>query len=152
MLGYIDLYGEKNQVVRALAMRFRQERRRATTTLNTTTTRTLLLPPQLWYVTTPTQHFATPTGQFIAPTKKPCRTEVPTNHRRNAEIPALLDNEDGNQTAVVVNKLIDYGSVDLTMGDLHVGMGDCTHYCQPGPPDLVAFRILQALAFVDDKH
>ena len=35
---------------------------------------------------------------------------------------------------------------DLDKGGSHVGYPDCSHYCQPGPPDLVAVRLATAVA------
>ena len=38
---------------------------------------------------------------------------------------------------------------DLNYGAYHVGGKDCSHYCMPGPPDLVASPIYHALG---DNH
>jgi hypothetical protein len=62
-----------------------------------------------------------------------CQSSVEVNLRREEEMQIL-------QEAVHVDRLLEYDSVDA--GDLHIGGGDCTHYCMPGPPDVAADKLL----------
>ena len=94
--------------------------------------------PQLFYMTTITQHFRTASGEHDPSQWKElkeleCRSSVAVNRRREEETQIL-------QEAVHVDRLLEYDSVDA--GDLHIGGGDCTHYCMPGPPDVAADKLL----------
>mgnify|MGYP003983824297 CR=1 FL=1 len=45
---------------------------------------------------------------------------------------------------IVVGQSVDHFVTydDLDHGDLHIGGQDCTHYCMPGVPDVVAAKLL----------
>lgn len=91
------------------------------------------------YVTTPTQHYNTPTGQWeqnmTSQTLK-CVDQVESNPRAGQEKKML-------KPGVNVDVLLDYD--DLNLGSMHVQYGDCSHYCMPGPPDGVAARLMHEL-------
>ena len=93
--------------------------------------------PKLIYVTTPTQHFNTHDGQYkrkrMDDESSKCVAQVPYNPRARIEKRVL-------KPGVNVDILLDYD--DLELGNLHVHKGDCTHYCMPGAPDLIAARLL----------
>lgn len=93
--------------------------------------------PKLIYVTTPTQHFNTHDGQYkrkrMDDESSKCVAQVPYNPRARIEMRVL-------KPGVNVDVLLDYD--DLELGNLHVHKGDCTHYCMPGAPDLIAARLL----------
>jgi len=91
--------------------------------------------PRLWYVTTPTQHFATVGGQYKRGTAGTCVNRTDVNPREVMERRIL--------TADTVHQVIAYDDLDL--GFYQIGGGDCSHYCMPGAPDRVALRLLQAL-------
>lgn len=114
--------------------------------------------PKLVYVTSPSQHFANPTGpqngEFHGLTKAACVSAIPHNPRRDAEL-AALTRPDGSIRA---DKIIVYES--LKRGGLKVaGNGsrdpnitaDCTHFCMPGMPDLVAAELLRVLQSVAEE-
>ena len=92
---------------------------------------------KLIYVTTPTQHFNTDDGQYkrnrMDDESNKCVSQVPYNPRARVEKRVL-------KPGVNVDVLLDYD--DLELGNLHVHKGDCTHYCMPGAPDLIAARLL----------
>ena len=91
------------------------------------------------YVTTPTQHYNTPMGQWeqnmTSQTLK-CVDQVESNPRAEQEKKML-------KPGVNVDVLLDYD--DLSLGSMHVQYGDCSHYCMPGPPDGVAARLMHEL-------
>lgn len=96
--------------------------------------------PKLWYITTPTQHFNTHNGQYSPNATGECLNATTENPRATIEYQQL-----SNHNGIT---LMDYD--DLHLGYFHVGAGagDCSHYCMPGPPDLVAGRLLRALQAV----
>eukprot|EP00977_Amphora_coffeiformis_P020213 scaffold8005_cov275-Amphora_coffeaeformis.AAC.31 len=101
---------------------------------------TALGQPQLWYMTTPTQHFDTADGQYErnhSNTSQTCTNTTRTNPRLEMEQRVLRSGGGGVL-------LMEYN--DLDFGYAHIGHGDCSHYCMPGPPDLVALRLLQRTA------
>ncbi len=102
-----------------------------------------LLPPQrrtrTMYITTPSQHYNTPTGQWMMNMTSQtlqCVDQIPSNLRADQEKKMLLP-------GVNVDVLLDYD--DLHLGSMHVQAGDCSHYCMPGPPDGVAARLMHEL-------
>lgn len=94
--------------------------------------------PQIVYMTTITQHFATPNGQYkgkkAAQEAGMCLDKIDSNPRAQVEREIVTGH---------VDQLIDYD--DVEMGAFHIGGEDCTHYCMPGPPDLTAARLFQAV-------
>jgi len=92
--------------------------------------------PKDIHVTTPTQHFSTIDGQFNNKKKGlgECRVEVERNPRADVERRMLTGH---------VDYILDYA--DLHLGNLHIGSDDCSHYCMPGPPDVVAARLMQII-------
>ena len=114
--------------------------------------------PKLVYVTSPSQHFANPSGrqngEFRGLSKAACLSAILNNPRRDAEL-AALTRPDGSIRA---DKIIVYES--LKRGGLKVAgdgssdpniTADCTHFCMPGLPDLVAAELLRVLQSVA-KH
>ena len=93
------------------------------------------------YVTTPTQHYNTPNGQRqpwkMAKEHNVCNDRVDANPRAELEKAMLIP-------GVNVDVLLDYD--DLNLGVMHVQRGDdCSHYCMPGVPDVVAARLMKEL-------
>lgn len=107
---------------------------------NITDGRSGLSRPRTIYVTTPTQHFNTPTGQWVqgmTKESKQCVDRVQSNPRAELEKELLAP-------GVNVDALLDYD--DLELGAMHVRKNnDCSHYCMPGVPDLVAARLVEEL-------
>ncbi|EJK52315.1 hypothetical protein THAOC_28426 [Thalassiosira oceanica] len=101
------------------------------------------------YVTTPTQHYNTSDGQWqwhnmTQPPSKHCLARVANNPRSDLEMSILKPvglSQGGNVDAVV-----EYGDLDL--GSMHMRHTDCSHYCLPGVPDVVAARLLQTILAV----
>eukprot|EP00571_Detonula_confervacea_P013467 CAMPEP_0172306346 /NCGR_PEP_ID=MMETSP1058-20130122/7430_1 /TAXON_ID=83371 /ORGANISM="Detonula confervacea, Strain CCMP 353" /LENGTH=410 /DNA_ID=CAMNT_0013018193 /DNA_START=123 /DNA_END=1351 /DNA_ORIENTATION=- len=93
--------------------------------------------PRTIYVTTPTQHYNTDNGQWqpgMTKESKACVDQVQSNPRAELEKELLTP-------GVNVDVLLDYD--DLRLGKMHVRKGnDCSHYCMPGVPDVVAARLL----------
>ena len=98
--------------------------------------------PTLAYWTTVSQHFPTKTGQYATNmTKfKRCNASVPyPNLRKAVELTQL---QEGHNVNIVID------TTDEDFGNHHIGVGDradCTHYCQPGVPDLTAHMFLKKL-------
>ena len=68
---------------------------------------------------------------------KVCIDRVDANPRAELEKSLLKPGDN-------VDVLLDYD--DLNLGIMHVHRGnDCTHYCMPGVPDVVAARLLKEL-------
>ncbi|KAL3762388.1 hypothetical protein ACHAW5_004705 [Stephanodiscus triporus] len=93
------------------------------------------------YVTTPTQHYNTNDGQWqggsMGKVNKVCIDSVHANPRAELEKSLL-------KPGYNVDVLLDYD--DLNLGIMHVQRGnDCTHYCMPGVPDVVAARLMKEL-------
>ena len=93
------------------------------------------------YVTTPTQHFNTNDGQWktgeMGKEQKSCIDRVDANPRADLENELLKPGEN-------VDALIDFD--DLNLGSMHVQRGnDCSHYCMPGVPDVVAARLMKEI-------
>lgn len=97
--------------------------------------------PQLWYLTTPTQHFETANGQYEdGKAVTACSNATDVNPRREKEKGMLAN---------AVDLIID-DEDDLTLGFTHVDLKfDCTHYCMPGVPDMSALRLVQRV-FLDN--
>eukprot|EP00578_Thalassiosira_sp_NH16_P012411 CAMPEP_0181123316 /NCGR_PEP_ID=MMETSP1071-20121207/25830_1 /TAXON_ID=35127 /ORGANISM="Thalassiosira sp., Strain NH16" /LENGTH=310 /DNA_ID=CAMNT_0023208441 /DNA_START=356 /DNA_END=1288 /DNA_ORIENTATION=+ len=97
-------------------------------------------PTQTIYVTTPTQHYNTSNGQWhhhMTPEDIRCVDEIQSNPQAELEKELLTP-------GVNVDVLLDYD--DLNLGGLHVRKGsDCSHYCMPGVPDVVAARLMEAI-------
>ncbi|KAL7523932.1 hypothetical protein ACHAXR_000365, partial [Thalassiosira sp. AJA248-18] len=91
------------------------------------------------YVTTPAQHYGTNDGQWKKPMtleSKQCVDQVQFNPRAELEKVIL------QRPNVSVDVLLDYD--DLNLGKMHVHHGhDCSHYCMPGVPDVVAARLME---------
>jgi hypothetical protein len=93
--------------------------------------------PLLWYMATPTQHFWSQKGQHdSARASNTCRETLPENPRSKLEVQVLSPND--------IDRVFDYD--DLQLGGMHIGNGDCSHYCMPGPPDRIAASIYAAWA------
>ena len=93
------------------------------------------------YVTTPTQHFNTKNGQWktgeMEKEQKTCIDRVDANPRADLENELLKPGEN-------VDALIDFD--DLNLGMMHVQWGhDCSHYCMPGVPDVVAAGLMKEI-------
>lgn len=65
-----------------------------------------------------------------------CMERVESNPRADLEKKIL-------SPGVNVDVLLDYD--DLDKGVMHVGKSDCSHYCMPGVPDIVAARLLDLM-------
>ena len=91
------------------------------------------LRPMFVYVGTPTQHFKTRTGAHNWNASKECQGTVLRNALLDRELKILKEGE-------TVDYFVEYA--DLELGHLHIGGNDCTHYCMPGVPDVVASKIL----------
>jgi len=89
--------------------------------------------PTFVYIGTPTQHFQTQTGTWKKNSPDGCQKTVQLNDALNKETAHIVERKN-------VDHFVKYN--DLTLGHLHVGGNDCTHYCMPGVPDLVAAKIL----------
>lgn len=92
--------------------------------------------PLLWYMTTPTQHFWSRDGQHSANASTSCRETLPEKPRSKQEVEVLSPND--------IDQVFNYD--DLRLGGMHIGNGDCSHYCMPGPPDRIAASIYMAWA------
>mmetsp|Transcript_40363 Transcript_40363/g.59859 ORF Transcript_40363/g.59859 Transcript_40363/m.59859 type:complete len:409 (-) Transcript_40363:102-1328(-) len=95
--------------------------------------------PKLTVMTSVTQHFPTANGQYdydADAKNKTCVSSVEVNPRREVELEVWQVGEN-------TNEILDYG--DSGLGKHHIDMNgkDCTHYCLPGPPDVVASRLVQ---------
>ena len=75
---------------------------------------------------------------------RPCRDSVDVNPRAAEELRQM---ESSSRSVVPI---LEYGTFDD--GPYHIGKGDCTHYCQPGVPDLTALRLLRAVAGLSEQH
>ena len=94
--------------------------------------------PLLVVVTSPTQHFSQSglhTDRFSGSDR--CLASAARNTRRDAERAVLTEGRHAHL-------ILDYD--DLGLGDLHVGAGDCSHFCMPGLPDILVERLFQGLA------
>ena len=98
------------------------------------------------YVTTPTQHYNTSDGQWqwhnmTSPHSKHCLARVANNPRSDLEMSILqpVDPSGGGN----VDAVVEYDDLDL--GSLHMRHTDCSHYCLPGVPDVVAARLLRTV-------
>ena len=101
------------------------------------------------YVTTPTQHYNTSDGQWqwrnmTQPYSKRCLARVANNPRSDLEMSILKHG--GLSRGGNVDRLVEYGDLDL--GSMHMRHTDCSHYCLPGVPDVVAARLLQNIVGV----
>ncbi len=91
------------------------------------------------YVMTPSQHFNTPTGEWelnMTAESRKCINQIHKNPRSEQEKKMLTP-------GVNVDVSLDYD--DLNLGSMHIQHGDCSHYCMPGVPDVVAARLMQEL-------
>jgi hypothetical protein len=108
--------------------------------------------PVFVYITTPGQHFDTPTGAYRKGfgkkrvSRRQCKQEAFDDSRSLTERSALSFFETESRLMLVE-------SIDLhSHGDLHVGemqdvdIIDCTHYCQPGVPDVQAQHLFDEIA------
>ena len=95
--------------------------------------------PHFIYVTSPSQHFGVD-GIFTKSSNTSssfnCFHNVTHSTRNELELKYLKINES-------VNNIIQYN--DTNLGDMHIGNGDCTHYCLPGLPDIVAEEIFKVI-------
>lgn len=89
--------------------------------------------PTFVYIGTPTQHFQTRTGAYKKNSRDGCQKSVQLNAALNKEAAHMLERQN-------VDHFVTYN--DLKLGHLHIGGDDCTHYCMPGVPDLVAANII----------
>ena len=96
---------------------------------NTNTTRTV---PRLIYITSPSQHFG-PHGVHDAKSSFNCLSNITHNVRNELEYKYFKVDKN-------VNGIINFN--DTNLGDMHIGNGDCTHYCQPGLPDIIAEELM----------
>lgn len=93
----------------------------------------------LIYMKTFTQHFQTTDGSYslLPPPPPPgCQNTTQVNARQRHEMLILRE-------GVNVDSILDAGDSDL--GYLHIGGVDCTHYCIPGVPDIVARKLVNQL-------
>ncbi len=131
-------------------------------------THTLL--PYLVYMTTPAQHFNHPENGSVSNNKRrgkhsdgifrmyssltgegksegmkgtvvdavePCLKSIDIDPRREIERELL-------QSGKHIDSILD--AIDMKeLGDLHIGRGDCTHYCMPGIPDISAYSLVHIL-------
>ena len=99
--------------------------------------------PQLIYILSPTQHFGV-NGIFNKNFKAlECLNSVERNIRNELENKYIKINES-------VNSIISYN--DTYLGYLHIGRGDCTHYCQQGLPDIVAENLFKEISTLLLQH
>ena len=92
--------------------------------------------PLFIYITTPTQHY-NDDGFFYGERISVCKENVTHNLRQDLELLHLHEN-------VNVHRIIQYN--DSLNGNMHIGHGDCTHYCMPGLPDIIAEKIFHAVS------
>lgn len=98
--------------------------------------------PTFIYMTSLTQHFNTTSGQFYSKQKglkSKCLRSVEVNPRRQEELKAFHE-------GINVDYVFDYNDRDI--GEQHIGSGDCTHYCMPGPPDAAVSRLVTLLRMI----
>jgi molybdopterin-biosynthesis enzyme MoeA-like protein len=107
--------------------------------------------PQLVYLSTVTQHFRTESGEHDPSQHQrlkalECQPTVKANRRMDEERHSLHE-------TVHVDRFLNYDTIDT--GDFHIGGGDCTHYCMPGPPDVTAEKLVQTWlknqSFIDNN-
>jgi hypothetical protein len=97
--------------------------------------------PSLVYLTTFSQHFPTPTGEFFLDQIRhfdQCKSSIPFPNPRKAEELRIL--KEGDNVDIIID------AEDESLGAYHVGRRtDCTQYCQPGVPDLITYSLLDKL-------
>ena len=96
------------------------------------------LRPKLIYVTTPTQHFHSPDGQYQSN-----KSFLDLGCIDNAQSPIQAVERHFLTPGANVDAIVDYDDADLGM--MHIARGDCSHYCMPGVPDIVAARLLNSI-------
>lgn len=130
--------------------------------------------PTMVYMTTFTQHFVTQTGVWDKKliqlqqneSGRICRPTVPSNEYMETErkffLSRLWRSSSPNATtggSIPVEKRSDrkrrrvhyfLNINDTQLGHLHIGSIDCTHYCMPGFPDIVASRFVHMLSNISD--
>jgi hypothetical protein len=97
--------------------------------------------PFFMYVMTPTQHFPGDLcGGYVRTNANAaaCLKHASDDRRMTAERELLAHFKGKNQIMTLLD------AHDL--GGLHVGNGDCTHYCQPGVPDVMAKKLFEDIA------
>lgn len=95
--------------------------------------------PKFVYIVTPAQHFASFDGVYTEQSNKFCIYSINSDPRATMEREIF---EVGSNCDAVLD------AVNMTsLGNLHVGvsatMTDCSHYCQPGVPDISAGRLVR---------
>jgi hypothetical protein len=99
------------------------------------------MSPTLIYMPTVSQHFMAKGGEYskeIANNNThQCMNAIDKNARAAQELDTI---KPGVNTHYVL-----HGN-DTQLGNLHVGGGDCTHYCMPGHPDVLAEKLLMLIA------
>ena len=107
--------------------------------------------PMLIWAETPAQHFVSEDGAGVYDPElstrhkgSPCVDAVPDTRSRAEwsllrQHPALLDRLHGVLALSGTNEL----------GAAKFGVGDCTHYCLPGPPDVIARALYTMLLSAD---
>ena len=98
--------------------------------------------PSLIYMTTPAQHFSTDGIYHAGLHSEYCITEVWHNYYTNYEKKYI-------HKGIDVDAIIFYD--DAKLGHMHIGYGDCSHYCMPGKPDVVASEVFREIERIQFK-
>lgn len=114
--------------------------------------------PFLVYITTPTQHFPGPKNggwarednafHITADTflhTGTCLQHASDDTRTNAER-EVLSNFNEHSKALLVDSIDVHDLGNLHVGEMKGGRSDCTHYCQPGVPDMQAKNLFDQIA------
>ncbi len=159
VIGRLSQYGE------ILLSRRKQQVKEFARIKSNTTSQSLLLP-RLVYMTTPTQHFdefpdpykpnkkrnkqqdgvfrpPLPVPQI--PSTKPTKPVLPDPPQKCLKLIDIDPRREIERELLQSGKHIDsiLDAIDMKeLGDLHIGRGDCTHYCMPGIPDISAHRLV----------
>eukprot|EP00421_Protoceratium_reticulatum_P012635 CAMPEP_0168383320 /NCGR_PEP_ID=MMETSP0228-20121227/13842_1 /TAXON_ID=133427 /ORGANISM="Protoceratium reticulatum, Strain CCCM 535 (=CCMP 1889)" /LENGTH=349 /DNA_ID=CAMNT_0008396467 /DNA_START=123 /DNA_END=1172 /DNA_ORIENTATION=+ len=113
--------------------------------------------PLFAYITTPTQHFPGPNNggyvkrvmdsttldTFLEP--GPCSQHASDDIRTDTEHEILSDFYERSRM-LLVDSIDVHDLGKLHVGDMEGGKADCTHYCQPGVPDMQAKSLFDQIA------
>lgn len=107
--------------------------------------------PPLIFVTTISQHFWSVDGMYESQrisvpngsknsnqTRTDCQASIVKNKRASQEMEVLQEYNMSKRHILYV--------ADELLGTMHIGGTDCSHYCMPGPIDIVGDRLLETIA------